>query len=75
MATITPEQVEFQEYASRWLEENRPPPPTFRMPITPLEVMYPEQIDSSCRIGRGRWEARLVGVCRGLSPRRKPHEG
>ena len=27
MATLNTEQLEFQEYARRWLDENRPPPP------------------------------------------------
>ena len=31
----TPEQAEFREYCRRWLPENRPPAPTFRLPITP----------------------------------------
>jgi alkylation response protein AidB-like acyl-CoA dehydrogenase len=39
MATLNTEQLEFQEYAGRWLDENRPPPPKVRLPITPIEVM------------------------------------
>ena len=39
MATLNTEQLEFQEYARRWLDENRPPPPRERLPITPIEVM------------------------------------
>ena len=39
MASLNVDQIEFQEYARRWLEENRPPPPGERLPITPLEIM------------------------------------
>jgi alkylation response protein AidB-like acyl-CoA dehydrogenase len=39
MATLNTEQLEFQDYARRWLDENRPPPPRERLPITPIEVM------------------------------------
>ncbi len=40
---LTAEQAEFQEYARRWLAENRPKPPSFQLPLTPLEVMTDEQ--------------------------------
>ncbi len=39
MSKLSDEQAEFQEYARSWLEENRPPPPQERLPITPLEIM------------------------------------
>ena len=39
MASLNPEQVEFQDHARRWLDENRPAPPRERLPITPLEIM------------------------------------
>lgn len=38
MSKLSDEQAEFQEYARSWLEENRPPPPQERLPITPLEI-------------------------------------
>jgi alkylation response protein AidB-like acyl-CoA dehydrogenase len=44
-ANLTPEQLEFREYAQRWLEENAPPPPPERLPITPIEVMTVGQRD------------------------------
>jgi alkylation response protein AidB-like acyl-CoA dehydrogenase len=62
VATLTAEQLEFQEYAKRWLQENRPAPPTFRMPITPLEVMHPEQIDYLQAWQGKAWEAGLIGA-------------
>lgn len=40
---LTPEQLEYQDYARRWLAENRPPPPSVRLPITALETMLEEQ--------------------------------
>jgi len=45
MDALSPEQLEFQEYAQRWLAENRPAPPSERLPITPLEVMTVGQRD------------------------------
>lgn len=38
MSKLSDEQAEFQEYARSWLEENRPPPPQERLPITPLKI-------------------------------------
>ena len=45
-AVLRPEQQEFQEYARRRLAENGPPPPSERLPITPLEVVTVGQCDS-----------------------------
>ena len=39
----SPEQSEFRAHAREWLAANRPAPPTFRMPVSPLEVMTEEQ--------------------------------
>ncbi|HEY8514819.1 MAG TPA: acyl-CoA dehydrogenase family protein [Candidatus Binatia bacterium] len=39
----TPEQAEFREYCRRWLAENRPPAPSFRLPLSPIEVSTEEQ--------------------------------
>ncbi len=46
--TSTPEQVEFREYCRRWLAENRPAVPSFRLPLSPIEVMTEEQRDYLC---------------------------
>ncbi|MDE0884951.1 MAG: acyl-CoA dehydrogenase family protein [Myxococcota bacterium] len=35
----SPEQNDFREYARRWLQENAPPPPPERLPMSPLEIM------------------------------------
>ncbi|MFO0694057.1 MAG: acyl-CoA dehydrogenase family protein [Polyangiales bacterium] len=55
------EQQEFREYARRWLAENRPAAPSFRLPISPLEVMTEEQCRWLQAWQRKCWEAGLVG--------------
>lgn len=60
-STATPEQREFQEYARRWLAENAPPAPSFRLPLSPLEVMTVEQRDYLQAWQRRCYEADLVG--------------
>ncbi len=62
MATASDEQLEFQEYARRWLDENRPPPPSVRMPLTPLEVMTEVQRDYLQDWQRKVYGAGLVGA-------------
>lgn len=42
---LSPEQLEFRDYARRWLSENAPPPPPERLPMSPLEIMTPGQRD------------------------------
>jgi hypothetical protein len=39
----TPEQAEFREYCRRWIAEHRPPAPSFRLPLNPIEVATEEQ--------------------------------
>ncbi|MFT4571691.1 MAG: alkylation response protein AidB-like acyl-CoA dehydrogenase [Hyphomicrobiaceae bacterium] len=41
----TVEQAEFRQYCRRWLDENRPGAPSFRLPLSPIEVMTQEQCD------------------------------
>ena len=57
MATLNAEQLEFQEYARRWLEENRPPPPRERLPIPPLEIMTEAHRDYL-----QAWQAKVHGA-------------
>jgi alkylation response protein AidB-like acyl-CoA dehydrogenase len=57
----TPEQREFRDHCRRWLAENRPSAPPFRMPIAPIEVMTEEQRVWLCAWQRKCWEAGLVG--------------
>jgi len=62
MATLTAEQLEFQEYARGWLAEHPAPAPTERMPITPLEVMTTGQRDYLQAWQHRVYEAGLVGA-------------
>ncbi len=39
----TPEQAEFRAYCAKWLAENKPQKPSFRLPQSGLEVMTDEQ--------------------------------
>ncbi len=57
----TPEQAEFRAYCRRWLDENRPAPPGFRLPISPIEVMTEEQRRYLCAWEKRCYEAGLIG--------------
>jgi alkylation response protein AidB-like acyl-CoA dehydrogenase len=57
----TAEQAEFREYCRRWLEENRPAPPPFRLPEHAIEVMTEEQRRWLCTWQRKCYDAGLVG--------------
>jgi hypothetical protein len=56
----TPEQIEFREYCRRWLAENRPAPPPFRLPELPIEVMTEEQRRYLCAWQKKCYQAGLV---------------
>ena len=58
----TQEQIEFREYCRRWLAENRPPAPSFRMPISPIEVSSEEQRRYLCAWQKKCHAAGLVGT-------------
>ncbi len=58
---LTQEQLEFQQYARRWLAENRPAAPSFRLPLSPLEVMTVEQRDYLVAWQTKCYEAKLIG--------------
>jgi len=61
MSTPTAEQSEFQEYARRWLAENRPPAPPERIPISAIEVMTVGQRDYLQAWQNKVYEAGLIG--------------
>ena len=61
MATLTAEQREFQEYARRWLAENRPAAPPERLPISAIEVMTVGQRDYLQTWQNEVYEAGLIG--------------
>jgi len=58
---LSPEQIEFQHYARRWLAENMPKAPDFELPSSPIEVATLEQKDYLQSWQRRCYEARLVG--------------
>ena len=61
-ARLSDEQLEFQEYARRWLQENAPPPPPVRLPLSAIEVMTVAQRDYLQDWQRRCYEAGLVGA-------------
>jgi len=58
----TPEQAEFRSFCRRWLDENRPAPPAFRLPEHAIEVMTEEQRRWLCTWQKKCHEAGLVGT-------------
>jgi len=61
-ADLSAEQLEFRDYARSWLEENIPPAPPERLPITPIEVMTVGQRDYLQAWQRKCYDAGLVGA-------------
>jgi hypothetical protein len=58
--TTTPEQAEFRDHCRRWLAENRPEVPPFRLPIAPIEVMTEEARQWLCTWQKRCYQAGLV---------------
>jgi alkylation response protein AidB-like acyl-CoA dehydrogenase len=56
----TAEQASFREYCRRWLEENRPPTPPFRLPQGPVEGMGEEQRVWLCAWQKQVYQAGLI---------------
>ncbi len=56
-----PEHTEFRDHCRRWLAENRPAPPPFRMPIAAIEVGTDEQRRWLGDWQRRCYEAGLIG--------------
>jgi len=59
--TISSEQAEFREYCRRWLASNRPAAPSFRLPLSPIEVMTEEQRRYLCAWQKRCYDAGLIG--------------
>jgi alkylation response protein AidB-like acyl-CoA dehydrogenase len=59
--TFSPEQVEFRDYCRRWIAENRPAPASFRLPLSPIEVMTEEQRRYLCDWQKRCYQAGLIG--------------
>ncbi len=58
----TPEQAEFRAYVRKWLKDNKPPKPSFRLPQSALEVMTEEQRVYLCTWQKKCYEAGLIGA-------------
>jgi alkylation response protein AidB-like acyl-CoA dehydrogenase len=56
----TPEQAEFRDYCRRWLADNRPAVPSFRLPEYAIEVMTEEQRQYLCDWQKQCYQAGLV---------------
>ena len=57
----TPEQAEFRQYCRDWLEDNRPPDPPVRLPLSALEIMTTEQLSYLQAWQKSAYDAGLVG--------------
>jgi alkylation response protein AidB-like acyl-CoA dehydrogenase len=55
------EQAEFRDYCRRWIAENRPPAPSFRFPLNPIEVSSEEQRRYLCAWQKRCYDAGLIG--------------
>lgn len=57
----TPEQAEFREYCRKWIAENKPALPDFRLPQSALEVHTEQQREWLCAWQKKVYEAGLIG--------------
>ena len=57
----TPEQAEFRQHCRDWLSDNTPDEPSFRLPISALEIMTEEQLKYLKDWQKSAYEAGLVG--------------
>lgn len=57
----TAEQAEFRRYCKDWIADNHPGEPTVRLPLSPLEIMTPEQMAYLQDWQKSAYDAGLVG--------------
>jgi alkylation response protein AidB-like acyl-CoA dehydrogenase len=57
----TAEQAEFRLYCADWLQDNLPPDPPVRLPLSPLEIMTTEQLHYLQDWQKAAYDAGLVG--------------
>lgn len=57
----SPEQAEFRATARAWLEQNPQPEPPVRLPLSPLEIMTPQQLEYLQGWQKAAYDAGLVG--------------
>lgn len=57
----SPEQSKFRQYCRDWLQANKPGEPPVRLPLSPLEIMTPEQLSYLQDWQKSAYDAGLVG--------------
>lgn len=57
----TAEQAEFRQHCRDWLQDNIPGEPPVRLPLSPLEIMTPEQMSYLQAWQKAAYDAGLVG--------------
>jgi len=57
----TQEQAEFRRYCKEWIAANHPGEPSVRLPLSPLEIMTPEQMSYLQQWQKSAFDAGLVG--------------
>lgn len=57
----TQEQADFREHCITWLKDNTPGEPPVRLPLSPLEIMTPEQMGYLQPWQKSAYDAGLVG--------------
>lgn len=57
----SPAQAEFRAYCRAWISDNHPGEPDVRLPISPLEIMTPEQMSYLQGWQKAAYDAGLVG--------------
>jgi alkylation response protein AidB-like acyl-CoA dehydrogenase len=57
----TPEQAEFRQYCREWIAENAPPETDIRLPLSPLEIMFEDQLQYLQEWQKKAYDAGLVG--------------
>ncbi|MDP5054795.1 MAG: acyl-CoA dehydrogenase family protein [Congregibacter sp.] len=55
------QQAEFRRYCREWIATNHPGEPSVRLPLSPLEIMTPEQMGYLQRWQKAAYDAGLVG--------------
>jgi hypothetical protein len=57
----SPEQAEFRAHCRDWLQANRPGEPPVRLPLSPLEIMTPGQMEYLQHWQQAAYDAGMVG--------------
>ena len=57
----SPQQAEFRQHCRDWLQSNKPGDPPVRLPLSPLEIMTPGQMDYLQSWQQAAYDAGMVG--------------